>query len=51
MAKVIFGEHLSVIVPLNDRDGIRKFYCDVLGGHITKGESIRFKERMMRILL
>jgi hypothetical protein len=41
MAKVIFGNHSSVIVPLNDRDSIRKFYCDVLGGHITKGESDR----------
>ena len=41
MAKVIFGNHSSVIVPLNDRDSIRKFYCDVLGGQITKGESDR----------
>jgi hypothetical protein len=41
MAKAIFGNHSSVIVPLKDRDGIRKFYCDVLGGKITKGESDR----------
>jgi catechol 2,3-dioxygenase-like lactoylglutathione lyase family enzyme len=41
MAKVIFGNHLSVIVPLQDRDNIRKFYCDVLGFHITRGESDR----------
>ena len=41
MAKVIFGNHMSVIVPMNDRDSIRKFYSDVLGGHITKGESDR----------
>jgi hypothetical protein len=41
MAKVIFGNHLSVIVPLNDRDSIRKFYCDILGGTITKEESDR----------
>ena len=41
MAKVIFGNHMSVIVPLQDRDSIRNFYCDVLGGTITKGESDR----------
>ena len=38
MAKVIFGNHSSVIVPRRDRDSIRKFYCDVLGGKITKAE-------------
>ena len=41
MAKVIFGNHSSVIVPLKDRDNIRKFYCDVLGGKITKEEDER----------
>jgi catechol 2,3-dioxygenase-like lactoylglutathione lyase family enzyme len=41
MAKVIFGNHLSVIVPRQDRDSIRTFYCDVLGGHIAKGDSDR----------
>jgi hypothetical protein len=41
MAKVIFGNHSSVIVPLRDRDSIRGFYCDVLGGKITKEESDR----------
>jgi hypothetical protein len=41
MAKVTFGNHSSVIVPRQDRDGIRKFYCDVLGGKITKGENER----------
>jgi hypothetical protein len=41
MAKVIIGNHSSVIVPRQDRDNIRKFYCDVLGGKITKGESDR----------
>src|SRR6516164_6390167 len=35
MAKVIFGNHSSVLVPQQDRDTIRKFYCDVLGGKIT----------------
>jgi len=41
MAKVIFGNHSSVIVPRQDRDGIRRFYCDVLGGTITKAEDER----------
>src|SRR5450631_1954968 len=41
MAKVIFGNHSSVIVPRKDRDSIRKFYCDVLGGKITKAEDDR----------
>lgn len=41
MAKVIFGNHSSVIVPQQDRDRIRKFYCDVLGGEITKADPER----------
>jgi hypothetical protein len=41
MAKVIFGNHSSVIVPRQDRDNIRKFYCDVLGGKITKADPER----------
>jgi hypothetical protein len=41
MAKVIFGNHSSVIVPRKDRDSILKFYCDVLGGKITKTENER----------
>lgn len=41
MAKVIFGNHLSVIVPRQDRDRIRKFYCDVLSGKITKADPER----------
>ncbi len=41
MAKAIFGNHSSVIVPRQDRDSIRKFYCDVLGGKITKEQSDR----------
>jgi hypothetical protein len=38
MAKVIFGTHSSVMVPRLDRDSIRKLYCDVLGGEITKAD-------------
>jgi hypothetical protein len=41
MANVVFGNHSSVIVPKQDRDGIRKFYCDVLGGEITKAQEER----------
>ena len=41
MAKVVFGNHSSVIVPRQDRDNIRKFYCEVLGGAITKEQSDR----------
>jgi catechol 2,3-dioxygenase-like lactoylglutathione lyase family enzyme len=41
MAKVIFRNHSSVLVPQQDRDSIRKFYSDVLGGKITKAEDER----------
>ena len=41
MAKVIFGNHSSVLVPRQDRDSIRKFYCDVLGGEVTKADPER----------
>ena len=41
MAKVILGNHSSVIVPRQDRDNIRKFYCDVLGGKIAKADPER----------
>ncbi len=41
MAKVIFGNHSSVLVPQQDRDSIRKFYCDVLGGKIMKADPER----------
>ena len=41
MAKVILGNHSSVLVPRQDRDSIRKFYCDVLGGKIMKADPER----------
>jgi catechol 2,3-dioxygenase-like lactoylglutathione lyase family enzyme len=41
MGKVMFGNHSSVIVPRQDRDRIRRFYCGVLGGTITKEEDER----------
>jgi len=41
MAKVISGNHSSVLVPRQDRDSIRKFYCGVLGGEITQADPER----------
>lgn len=41
MAKVVFGNHSSVVVPQHDREAVRKFYCDVLGGTITKADPER----------
>jgi hypothetical protein len=41
MPRVIFGNHSSVLVPREDRDSIRKFYCDVLGGTVTKADPER----------
>jgi len=41
MAKVIFGNHSSVLVPRQARDSIRGFYCDVLGGEITQADPER----------
>ena len=32
---------MSVVVPRQDRDSIRKFYCDVLGGKITQAQDER----------
>lgn len=41
MAAVIFGNHSSVLVPRQDRDSIRQFYCGVLGGEVMKTEPER----------
>src|SRR5665213_1980942 len=41
MAKIIFGNHSSVIVPRKDRDSIRKFYCGILGGEIAQEQDER----------
>jgi hypothetical protein len=41
MAKVIFGNHASVQVPLRDRDSVLRFYCDVLGGEVTRKDPER----------
>src|SRR5215470_2470364 len=41
MARVIFGNHSSVLVPRQERESIRKFYCGVLGGQLTKSDPER----------
>ena len=41
MGKVIIGNHSSVMVPRQDRDRIRRFYCDVLGGEVVKADPER----------
>jgi hypothetical protein len=39
MVKVVFGNHSSVLVPRQDRDNIRTFYCDVLDGLLMRADS------------
>jgi len=41
MAKIVFGNHASVFVPRQDRDKIRAFYRDVLGGVIEREQDDR----------
>ena len=41
VTKVVFGNHSSVLVPRQDRDSIRKFYCGVLGGKVVKEDRER----------
>lgn len=41
MTKVTIGNHSSVLVPRQDRDRIREFYCGVLGGEVTKADPER----------
>ena len=41
MSKVVLGNHSSVLVPTHDRDAVRKFYCDVLGGRIVRADPER----------
>jgi catechol 2,3-dioxygenase-like lactoylglutathione lyase family enzyme len=36
MAKIIIGNASAITVPRRDRESIRRFYCDVLGGKIVK---------------
>lgn len=46
MAKIILGNHASVIVPRQERDSICKFYCEVLGGTVTNAQEERDFIRM-----
>jgi hypothetical protein len=39
MAKAIIGNASAITVPRQDRDTIRRFYCDVLGGKIVKEDN------------
>ena len=41
MGRVIFGNHSSVLVPRQNRDSIRRFYCEVLGGTLTRADPER----------
>ncbi len=41
MARVIFGNHSSVLVPRGDRERIRRFYCEVLGGELKRADPDR----------
>jgi catechol 2,3-dioxygenase-like lactoylglutathione lyase family enzyme len=41
MATVTMGNHSSVLVPHQDRERIREFYCEVLGGEVTKADPER----------
>jgi catechol 2,3-dioxygenase-like lactoylglutathione lyase family enzyme len=41
MAKVTIGNHSSVLVRHQDRERIREFYCDVLGGEVAKADPER----------
>jgi hypothetical protein len=41
MAKIVFGNHSSVLVPAADRERVRGFYCGVLGGTLTQADPER----------
>jgi catechol 2,3-dioxygenase-like lactoylglutathione lyase family enzyme len=41
MAKVVFGNHSSVLLPTADRERVRAFYCGVLGGTLTQADPER----------
>jgi len=46
MANVIFGNHMSVIVPRVEREDVRAFYCGVLGAELVKGDEQKDVIRM-----
>ena len=41
MTKVILGNHSAVRVPRTEKDRIRRFYRDVLGGTITRESDLK----------
>ena len=41
MSRVIFGNHSSVLVPQQERERVREFYCNVLGGTLMKADPER----------
>ena len=41
MTKVILGNHSAVRVPRTEKDRIRRFYRDVLGGSITRESDLK----------
>jgi hypothetical protein len=41
MTRVILGNHSSVLVPRAERDNVFQFYCNVLGGQITRADADR----------
>ena len=41
MAKVVFGNHSSVLVPRKDRENINQFYVSVLGGKLMQADPDR----------
>jgi hypothetical protein len=41
MAKIMFGNHSSVLVPAGERERVRAFYCGVLGGTIARADPER----------
>lgn len=41
IVKVTIGNHAPVLVPQQDRERIRNFYCDILGGVVTREDSER----------
>ncbi|MFA6084621.1 VOC family protein [Mucilaginibacter sp.] len=41
MAKIVFGNHSSVLVPRKDRENINRFYVEILGGKLMQADPDR----------
>lgn len=41
MAKVVMGNAAAITVPRQARDGIKKFYCEALGGRIVQQDDAK----------